>query len=139
MAVGTFEYFSNGKWYATGTGGDPTLFDVDTNHGLRIDLTLTGADTFNLTMTPVNNPAIAYTKSGTLAGPAGAPIDWVEFELFNTDSDYYPSHTITGGETDFYISYMQIAGEVIPEPSSAAMMLAGGGAAVGLIRNRRRK
>ena len=136
LAVGTFEYFTNGKWYATGTGGNPTLFDVDTNRGMRIDFTLTGADTFNLSMTPLNNPAIAYSKSGTLDG--SGPINWVEFELFNTDSDYYPTHTITGGETDFYISNMQISG-VIPEPTSAALMLAGGGAAAGLVRSRRRR
>src|SRR5687768_6061619 len=68
MAVGTFEYFTNGKWYAQGTGGDPTLFDVDTNHGMRIDLTLTGVNTFHLEMTPLNNPAIKYTKNGTLTG-----------------------------------------------------------------------
>jgi hypothetical protein len=139
MAVGTFEYFTNGKWFATGTGGDPTLFDVDTNHGMRIDLALTGVDTFTLKMTPLNTPAAAYTKSGTLAGPAGSPIDWVEFELYNTDSDYYPTYTggITGGETDFYISYMQIA--AIPEPTTAGMMLVGGGAATALVRSRKRK
>jgi hypothetical protein len=138
MAVGTFEYFTNGKWYATGTGGNPTLFDVDTNHGMRIDFTLTGVDTFQLAMTPLNNPAIAYTKSGTLAGPVGTVIDWVEFELYNTDSDYYPTHSIVGGETDFYISYMQIS-NVIPEPSSAALMLLGGAAATGMVCSRRRK
>ena len=92
MAVGMFEYVANGKWFATGTGGDPTLFDIDTNHGMRIDFTLTGVDTFDLMMTPLNNPAIAYSKSGTLDGPAGRLINWVEFELFNTDSDYYPAH-----------------------------------------------
>ena len=125
MAVGTFEYFTNGKWYATGTGGDPTLFDIDTNEGMRIDLTLTGVDTFNLEMTPLNDPSIAYTKSGTLDGPAGRTIDWVEFELYNTDSDYYPTHTITGGETDFYISYMQIL--PVPEPTTGAVLLAAAG------------
>jgi hypothetical protein len=124
MAVGTFEYFTNGQWYATGTGGDPTLFDVDTSHGMRIDFTLTGVDTFNLKMTPLNNPAIAYSKSGTLDGTAGSPIDWVEFELYNTDSDYYPTHTITGGDTDFYISNMWIT--VIPEPSTAALLAMAG-------------
>jgi hypothetical protein len=120
LAVGTFEYFTNGKWYATGTGGNPTLFDVDTNSGMRIDFTLNTVDTFTLKMTPLNNPGIAYTKSGTLAGPLGAPIDWIEFETFNTDSDWYPSHTITGGETDFYISSIMITG--IPEPTSMAML-----------------
>jgi len=135
MAVGTFEYFTNGKWYATGTGGDPTLFDVDTHHGMRIDFTLTGVDTFNLVMTPLNNPAIAYSKSGILDGPAGSAIDWIELELYNTDSDYYPTHTITGGETDFYASYMQI----VPEPGSAALMLLGGGGALaGMVRTRKR-
>jgi hypothetical protein len=136
MAVGTFEYFTNGKWYATGTGGAPSLFDLDTHHGMRIDLTLTGVDTFHLEMTPLNNPAIKYTKNGTLAGPAGSGIDWVEFELYNTDSDYYPTHTITGGDTDFYISYMQIS--PVPEPATAALGLLGAGAALGAARTRKR-
>ena len=139
LAVGTFEYFTNGKWFATGTGGNPTLFDVDTNEGTRIDVSLTGPDTFVLKMTPLNNPAIAYTKLGTLDGPAGSAIDWVEFELYNTDSDYYPTYTggITGAETDFYISYMQIA--PVPEPTTAGMMLAGAGAAAAVVRSRKRK
>jgi hypothetical protein len=138
MGVGTFEYFTNGKWFATGTGGDPTLFDVDTNKGMRIDFTLTGTDTFNLKMTPLNNPAIAYQKSGTLAGPAGAPINWVEFELYNTDSDYYPTHTITGGDTDFYISNMWVTSGVIPEPTAAVLLVMGAGviAAMGGARRR---
>ncbi len=126
MAVGLFEHDATpGDWDATGTGGDPTLFDTDTNHGMRIDFTLTGTDTFNLVMTPLNDPSKAYSKSGTLDGPAGAPINWVEFELFNTDSDYYPTHTITGGETDFYISNMWIT--FIPEPTSAALLVLGAG------------
>lgn len=137
MAVGTFEYFTNGKWYATGTGGDPTLFDLDTHHGMRIDFTLTGTDTFLLGMTPLNNPAIAYSKSGTLDGPAGAPIDWVEFELYNTDSDYYPTHTITGGETDFYVSNMMIS--FIPEPSAAVLLVLGAGVMAGLGGARKRE
>jgi hypothetical protein len=136
MAVGTFEYFTNGRWYATGTGGDPTLFDTDTNHGMRIDLTLTGVDTFSLVMTPLNNPSIAYSKSGTLAGPAGSPINWVEFELYNTDSDYYPAHTITGGETDFYISNMWIT--QIPEPGTCALLVLGSGLMMGISGTRRR-
>src|SRR5687767_1566121 len=82
LAVGTFEYFTNGKWFSTGTGGDPTLFDTDTDAGMRIDVTLTSEDTFNLVMTPLDNPALSYSKSGTFAGPAGGPIDWIEFELY---------------------------------------------------------
>ena len=131
MAVGTFEYFTNGQWYATGTGGDPTLSDVDTNHGMRIDLTLASVDTFLLRMTPLNNPAISYSKFGTLAGPAGTAIDWVELELYNTDSDYYPTHTITGGETDFYASNMWITFNEddigIPEPTTFGLLVLGVG------------
>jgi hypothetical protein len=109
MAVGVFDYFTNGRWTATGTGGNPTLFDMDTHHGLRIDFRLTGTNTFHLKMTPLDNPAIAYSKSGTLDGPAGTQIDWVEFEFFNTDSDWYPSPAGTAGETDFYIRHMLIS------------------------------
>jgi hypothetical protein len=136
MAVGTFEYFTNGKWYAGGTGGNPTLFDVDTNHGMRIDLTLTSIDTFSLTMTPLNNPAIAYSKTGTLDGPAGSLINWVEFELYNTDSDYYPGPSIVGGETDFYTSNMWIT--QIPEPGTCALLVLGSGLMMGICGTRRR-
>jgi hypothetical protein len=137
LAVGTFEYFTDGKWYAIGTGGNPTLFDVDTNEGMRIDVTLTAVDSFRLVMTPLNNPGIAYSKVGTLDGPAGSPIDWVEFESFNTDSDWYPALSLTGGETDFYISDMQVS--IIPEPSTTALGLFGAGAALAAVRGRRRK
>jgi hypothetical protein len=126
MAVGLFEHDATpGDWFATGTGGNPALFDTNTNKGTRIDFTLTGTDTYRLTMTPLNNPALADTMTGTLDGPVGAPIDWVEFELYNTDSDYYPSHTITGGETDFYISNMWVT--FVPEPTSTALLVLGAG------------
>jgi hypothetical protein len=141
MSVGTFEYGTNGKWFST--DGSPTLFDTDTSHGMRIDFTLTGPDTFHLVMTPLNNPAIAYTDTGTLVTDsdgnpangndnllAGAPINWVEFELYNTDSDYYPTHTITGGDTDFYISNMWLT-KVIPEPSAAVLLVLGAGVMFG--------
>ena len=126
MSVGTFEYFTNGQWFATGTGGNPTLFDTDTDQGMRIDLTLTGVDTFQLMMTPLDNPGLAFSKSGTLAGPAGSPIDWVEFELYNTDSDFYPVPAPDPPPTDFYIRSISI----IPEPYSACLLLVGCGGAL---------
>ena len=87
------------------------MIDTDTDQGMRIDLTLTGVDTFNLVMTPLDNPAIAFSKSGTLEGPAGSPIDWIEFEMFNTDSDFYPVPSPDPQPTDFYISSIQITGQ----------------------------
>jgi hypothetical protein len=127
MAVGTFEYFTNGKWYST--DGNPTLFDTDTHHGMRIDLTLTGTDTFDLKMTPLDNAAIAYSDTGTLS--SSGPIDWVEFEMYNTDSDYYPAPSGQGGETDFYISNMWIT-KPIPEPGTCALLVLGTGLMVGV-------
>src|SRR5207247_1715924 len=55
LAVGTFEYFTYGKWYVGG-GGATGLFDTDTDQGMRLDVTLTGTDTYSLTMTPLANP-----------------------------------------------------------------------------------
>jgi hypothetical protein len=132
LAVGTFEYFTNGQWYATGSGGNPSLFDTDTDGGMRIDVTLTGADTFELVMTPLDNPGMAFTKAGTLE--PGGQIDWIEFEIFNTDSDFFPTVADNPQATDFYIRSISIS--VIPEPSAALGLL--GLAGMGLTRRRRR-
>jgi hypothetical protein len=95
MAIGMFDFFSYGQWYATNS--TPTLTDADTDAGMRIDFTLTGPDTFNLTMTPLDNSGIAYTKTGgTLSGAAGSTIDWLQIEFYNSDSDFYPS-AVPGG------------------------------------------
>jgi hypothetical protein len=131
LAIGTFEYSTNGAWYASGSGGDPNLFDTDTDAGMRIDVTLTSADTFSLVMTPLDNPSRAYTKSGNLE--PGGPIDWIELEMYNTDSDFFPTPA-EGGQsaTDFYIRSITI----VPEPSAALGVLAGGFALA--LRRRRR-
>jgi hypothetical protein len=133
LRVGTFEYSTNGLWFAadadtTAGAGDTTLFDTDTNSGMRIDFTLTGADTYRLAMVPLNNPSLAFTKTGTLDG--SGPVDWIEFELYNTDSDYYPSPSIAGGETDFYVSNMWVT--FVPEPSAAVLLVLGAGVMLGV-------
>jgi hypothetical protein len=122
LAIGTFEYFTNGKWYATGTGGDPNLFDTDTDAGLRIDVTLTSTDNFLLVMTPLDDPSKTFAKSGTLEGPAGSTIDWIEFELYNTDSDFFPTVALDPQATDFYIRSIEI--NAIPEPAATVWLLA---------------
>ena len=98
---------------------------------MRIDLTLTCVDTFHPENDAAEQSSDRLQKFGTLAGPAGTAIDWVEFELYNTDSDYYPTHTITGGETDFYASNMWITFNEddigIPEPTTFGLLVLGVG------------
>jgi hypothetical protein len=106
LSIGTFEYSTDGKWYAT--GADPQLIDTDTSSGLRIDVTLTSADTYDLTMTPLANPDMAYMASGELGGTVGSVIDWIEVELYNTDSDFYPAAIETRAETDLYIRSIEV-------------------------------
>ena len=96
---------------------------------MRIDFTLNTIDTFSLVMTTLNNDSETYTKSGTLDGPAGTPIDWIEFEIFNTDSDFYPTEVAFPEATDFYISSVSIS-PIIPEPQTVCMLLVGLGGAL---------
>jgi hypothetical protein len=104
MAIGMFQYSPpNGRWYANWTDDPgapytgPHLLDTDTDAGLQIEFTLTSADTFNLRMIPLDNPANAFESMGKTFkdGPGGSStgltIDWIEFEFFNTDSDFYPT------------------------------------------------
>ena len=52
-------------------------------------------------------------------GLSHCTIDWIEFELYNTDSDHYPMGSIAGAATDFYIKSLAI----IPEPGSGAVRI----------------
>jgi hypothetical protein len=85
VRIGRFEYFNYGQWYGPGT---PPLFDTDTDAGMRIEITLTAADAFDLKMIPLDNPGSTFTTSGTFDNPG--PADWIEFQFYNTDSDFYP-------------------------------------------------
>ena len=105
--MGTFEYATNGQW------GGTTLFDTDTDAGVRIAFTLTGADDYSLTMTPLDNPGAEYMETGTLDG--SGTIDWIEFQFYNTDSDYYPTMVATGARaTDYYIRSIEVTGAAPP-------------------------
>src|SRR2546428_897727 len=93
-----------GNWRSTG-GPDnyTTLFDTNTfSAGTRLDFTLTGANYYQLTMTPLDNPGIAYTESGALKNTG--PIDWLQFEMYDGASS--PANS----GTDFYVSKITITG-----------------------------
>jgi hypothetical protein len=111
VAVGAFEYFSYGRWYTSPTfnTGGTTLFDTDTStNGMQLDFTLTSTNSYHLVMTPLGNPAIAYAEDGTFTN---TPITWVTYQLFNTDSDFYPTLAPCGPDrTDFYIKSMTVQG-----------------------------
>lgn len=116
LSVGTFEYFSYGRWYAAGTNGfnhgytGTTLFDSDTcTNGMQLDVTLTSTNSYHLVMTPLDNPGIAYTDDGGFV--TNGPVSWITFQLYNTDSNFYPSLAPCGPDrTDFYIKSMTVTG-----------------------------
>jgi hypothetical protein len=104
--VGTFEYFSYGLW------GGTTLYDHDTDTGTEIKFTLTSSNAYSFTMTPLDNPSIAYTGTGTL--DVVAPINWIEFQFYNTDSDFYPAMVSGPVATDFYIRSLEVTSPAPP-------------------------
>jgi hypothetical protein len=94
------ENANNGQW--ADTAGPFALFDTDTDAGARIDFTLSSATSYEMKMTPLDNPLAAVVTNGTLANPATTtPIDWIEFRFFNTPS-------VAGSDTDLFIKSMQI-------------------------------
>jgi hypothetical protein len=94
------ENSSNGQW--ADTNGNLALFDSDTDGGTRIDFKLSSTTTYEMKMTPLDNPAAAVTLTGALSNPAAtSAIDWIEFQFFNTPTNASMS-------TDFFIKSMQI-------------------------------
>jgi hypothetical protein len=75
---------------------------------MRLDFTLTGVETFSLTVTPLDNPAAAFTGSGSLDNAGSGPVDWIGFQHFGSESD-------DGFPTDFYIRSLEVSG---PSPAS---------------------
>lgn len=116
IVAGMFDYSVPGGWYTlpTYTTGGTGLFDIDTTtNGMELDVTLTDTNSYHLVMTPLGNPENAYSEDGTFTN---TPINWVTYQLFNTDSDFYnftngiPSACANPQRTDFYIQSMTITG-----------------------------
>jgi len=106
----------------TGSTATPLSAPITAVAGMRLDLTLTSATTYSLTMTPLNG-AGAYSHSGTLAGP----ITWVDYREWDTASS-----GPNDAANNFGISYMTI----VPEPGSLSLIAVGAG---GLLWFRRRR
>jgi hypothetical protein len=118
-------------YWSPGAGGNPyglwqmgtdahltSLYASNTSQGVRLEVQLTGANAYSLTMTPLDHPELAYSTNGPLAN-SGA-INQVQFLFYDDASD--PAEP-----TDFYISRITItsAGTVVPEitrqPASKAL------------------
>lgn len=111
--VGTFQYsVFDGTWYTTESypTGRTSLLDTDTTtNGMQLDIAMTGTNTYHLVMTPLGNPGIAWSEDGTLK--TNGPINWVTYQIYNTDSNFYPDGVLCGPDrTDFYIRSMTITG-----------------------------
>lgn len=118
-------YFAGG-WHVYDGHSNPSLLNYDTG-GFTVDFTLTGANTYSLTMTNLDPNAAADNRSitviGTLAGTTDAGIDSVTlYSQQNTTDSYH----------NMYFNSMS----VIPEPTSDALVCAG---LFGLLLMRRRK
>jgi len=65
-------------------------------------------------MTPLGNPVMAYSGDGMLENKSltdQGPINWVTYQLYNTDSNFHPTLALCGPDrTDFYIQSMTISG-----------------------------
>jgi hypothetical protein len=109
----------NAGWYVQGGAhfdlNWTSLFDTNTASGTRLDVTMAGTNRYKVVMTPLNNPSVAYTNVGRLLGRSRGSIDWIQFDLFNTDSDFFPTAVADPQLTDFYISSITIT-DVQPVP-----------------------
>src|SRR4029077_4647726 len=86
LRVSVFNYFTP-TWGLNDAGGSSSSGINQATvaaAGMKLDLTLTSATAYSLTMTPLSG-APPYTQAGTLDG-AGLPITWVDYRLYHGNS-----------------------------------------------------
>jgi hypothetical protein len=127
LRVSEFNYYTSYPYWNVNDSGGGTTTSLSSSTtavaGMKLDLTLTSATAYSLTLTPLSNPSGAYTQSGVYAGP----INYVNFRLYDGLSS-----GLTDTADNFEISYM----EVVPEPSALALIGLG---SAGVLFLRRRK
>lgn len=120
-------YYNPGDLWSVqdgGSGGTMSLSSANTGaKGVQIDLFLASATTYSLTMTALNG-----SGSSTIAGTYSGPINYINYRLYDGAASTGPNDVAD----NLGISSM----EVLPEPSSIALMTAG---LAGLAFLRRRK
>jgi hypothetical protein len=113
-----FDYFNASQFWAISDGAGTTHLNGNGGHpaftapltaaaGMKLDFTLLSTNTYSLTMTPLSDPSMAYTQTGTL-DPSGLPIRWFNFRSYNGVSS-----GLTDTNNNFSISSMTIA---VPPP-----------------------
>jgi hypothetical protein len=85
-----------------------TALNVDTtgSAGMKFDLTLISTNSYSVTLTPLSNPAAAYTQAGTLT--TNLPINWVNFRCY-----WGTSSGLEDPFDNFEISSMTISGPTL--------------------------
>jgi hypothetical protein len=73
------------------------------DQGLRFDFKMTGADAFEVKLTPLDDPGRAFVGAGNLDHPGFGPVDFIEFTHWMSESD-------EAFNTDFYIRSIEVTG-----------------------------
>ena len=124
LAVFQFDFGDIDIEIGDGDGDDNTGLDLtESDEGMRIDITINPGDMYDVTLTPFDGSP-AFSQSGPLK--AGGPIDYIEFLNF--------SNNVTN-RSEFFISEISI----VPEPSSAALLVGAGLGALSLVGRRRKE
>jgi hypothetical protein len=126
FGIFTNNTFMNDNWAITaptGTGSVDT--GIPAGNSFHVRLTLTGAETYNVALTPIGGGAPLFSQSGTLrVSTAGTLIDRITFSDFGTGS-------AADGSSEMFFNNLSI----VPEPASAALAA---GAVIALMLTRRR-
>lgn len=116
FGVFTNNQFNNDNWAITapsGTGSVDT--GIPAGSSFHLLLTLTGAESYSVVLSPIGGGSPLFSQSGTLrTSTVGTLIDRVRFTDFGTGS-------AADGSSELFINNLSI----VPEPATGAMLLLG--------------